>query len=81
MSNTFKLYEHDHWFKQYEDIKNNLYMIQLAYNFEKWLDENIIYNYDVNCDEHYNDPRNCNYVIIEFNNETDALAFKLRWEE
>lgn len=70
--------EHDHFYKQYEDFKNNMYFLFLNDDIEKWIEENLTGSYDINCDGYYEYDR-CNYIIIEFENEGDAVAFKLRW--
>lgn len=73
-----KINEHDHFYKQYEDRKNNMYFIFLNDDIEKWIEENLTGSYDINCDSYYEYDR-CNYIIIEFEKEEDAVAFKLRW--
>lgn len=73
-----KIYENDHFYKQYEDYKNNLYMLLLNDDIEKWIKENLTSSYDINGDDYYEYDR-CNYIIIEFEKEEDAMAFKLRW--
>lgn len=77
---SFKIYEHDHFYRQYEDRKNNLYMLNLNKELEDWLDNNIKEEYSINCDDHCNDPHRCNYMYIEFTEITDAMAFKIYWE-
>lgn len=81
---SFKIYEHDHFYKHYEDYKNGLYMICLNDNIEKWLDENIQTRYDINVDDYYNSrwgsaQKKVDHVIIEFIDREDAMAFKLMW--
>ncbi len=70
--------EHDHFYKQYEDFKNNMYFLFLNDDIEKWIEENLTSRYDLNVDDYYEYDR-CNYIIIEFEKEEDAVAFKLRW--
>lgn len=79
MKKYMKIYEHDHFYKQYEDRKNNLYMLLLNDDIEKWIKENLTSSYDINGDDYYEYDR-CNYIIIEFEKEEDAMAFKLRWQ-
>ena len=73
-----KIYEYDHFYKSYEDYRNNLYILILNNDVKDWLTENIISDYDINVDDYYEYDR-CDYIIIEFENEIDAMAFKLRW--
>jgi len=77
MNYTIKIYEHNHFHKEYEDYKNNLYILMLNDDVEKWIEENLTGNYDINCDDYY--EYDCCYMIIEFINDEDAMAFKLRW--
>ncbi len=70
--------EYDHFYRTWEDVKHGMFIIQLNDNLEKWLNENITSNYDVNCDDIYSNS-NYHFAIIEFTNEEDAMAFKLRW--
>lgn len=79
MKKYIKIYEYDHFYKQYEDRKNNLYMLLLNDDIEKWIKENLTSSYDINGDDYYEYDR-CNYIIIEFEKEEDAMAFKLRWQ-
>ncbi len=73
-----KIYEHDHFYKSYEDRRNNLYMLLLNDDIVEWMVENITGDYDINVDDYYEYDR-CNFMIIEFAKEEDAVAFKLRW--
>ena len=73
-----EIYEHDHFYKSYEDRRNNLYILFLNDDIEKWIEENITSRYDLNMDDYYEYDR-CDYIIIEFENDEDAVAFKLRW--
>ena len=73
-----EIYEDDHFYKSYEDRRNNLYILFLNGDIEKWIEENITSRYDLNMDDYYECDR-CNYIIIEFENDEDAVAFKLRW--
>ena len=78
MSISFEIYEHDHFHIEWEDMRNGLYFTVLNDDVGSWLKENLAGNYDVNCDDYLNDI-DCDYLIIEFTNEEDAVAFKLRW--
>ena len=95
--------EHDHFYKQYEDFKNNMYFLCLNDDIEKWIEENLTSRYDLNVDDYdnvktipavieesltgsydincdgYYEYDHCNYIIIGFEKEGDAVAFKLRW--
>jgi len=73
-----KIYEHDHFHKEYEDFRNNLYLTVINDDITVWLYENIIGGYDINVDDYYEYDQ-CNYIFIDFENEEDAVAFKLRW--
>lgn len=79
MNYSFKIYEYDHFGKYWEDRKNGLFMLELNCDIEKWLDEHISEYYDINCDDYYDNPDKCDFMIIEFANEREALTFKLRW--
>ena len=70
--------EHDHFYKQYEDFKNNMYFLCLNDDIEKWIEESLTGSYDINCDGYY-EYDHCNYIIMGFEKEGDAVAFKLRW--
>ena len=72
-----KIYEHDHFNKQYEDYKNNMYLLMLNDDIEKWIKDNLSGSYDINCDDYVSD--HCDFIVIEFTNIDDAMAFKLRW--
>ena len=76
-SYSFKLYEHDHFYKTYEDVKNNLYILELTDSMANWIDENIEGHFDINCDNYYS--HNGGHIIIEFSDVTEAMAFKLYW--
>ena len=77
MKKCMKIYEHDHFHLEYEDYKNNLYILVLNDEIEKWIEENLIGSYDVDVEDYYN--RLSDTVVIEFTHAEDALAFKLRW--
>ena len=73
-----KIDEHDHFYKQYEDYKNNMYFLTLNDDIEQWIAENLTGGYDINGDGYYEYDR-CHFMIIEFETDEDAMAFKLRW--
>ena len=75
----FRIYEHDHFYRQYEDVRNNLFMLILNQDLEDWLEENMKGRYDVNCDDYYDTRGRSAHMIIEFTDEADAMAFRLRW--
>ena len=52
---------------------------EIEEGLEEWLDENMPDRYIMECEFIPNDIMEC-AVILEFKNETDAMAFKLRWE-
>lgn len=72
-----KIYEHDHFYKQYEDYRNNMYFLILNDDVEKWIEENLAGSYDINVDDYLNYKES--YIIIEFQTNEDAMAFKLMW--
>lgn len=73
-----KIYEHDHFHREWEDYKNNLYMLLLNDDVEQWVEENLTGTYDINCDDYLIDSH-CGMMIIDFSNNEDAMAFILRW--
>lgn len=77
MSYEFKIYEYDHFYRAYEDRRNNLYILTLNDDVEKWLDKNVISTYDINCDDHYNNGDD--FIIIEFKDLDDAFCFEMWW--
>jgi len=79
MKKYMKIYEHDHFYKTYEDRRNNLYLLMLNEDIGIWIKENLSGSYDINGDDYYEYDR-CNYIIIEFEKEEDAMAFKLTWQ-
>jgi hypothetical protein len=81
MAIIIKLYEVDHFYKKYEDYKNNLYMLELNDKIIEWLDDNMIGSYDIDEDDYdtYHQYGDCDYIYIIFTEEADAVAFKLRW--
>lgn len=73
MVHCFKIYENDHFYKRYEDRKYNLYILYLTDDVEEWIDENIIGEYDISYGEKSDE------TMMVFDDETDAMAFKLQW--
>ena len=74
MSRRLELYEYEHYHKRYEDTKHNLYIPELHHDIQKWIDENIAGDYDLENDDVYYDV-----ISIIFDDDVDAMAFKLRW--
>lgn len=75
-----EIYEDDHFYKAYEDRRNDLYILTLNDDVATWIYENMGNKYDINCDDYVNDrSQRCDFIIIEFETEEDAMAFKLRW--
>lgn len=77
MSEDIEIELFDFFHLEYEDFKHNMVNIVMNDDIQKWIDENFISAYDINCDSFYNDG--IKTLIIEFENDADALAFKLMW--
>lgn len=70
-----------HYTWHYEDHKNNMYILYLNDDIEKWMEENIEGEWDIH-NEHMSGylvgGANMTHSLM-FENEEDAVAFKLRW--
>ena len=74
---TLEIDEYNHFYRSYEDYKHGLFILHLNDEVEKWMIENLTDCYDINCDNYF--VYNNSHIIVEFTDETDAIAFKLRW--
>jgi len=68
--------EYDHFRWHAEDAKHGLYIVYLNDNIEQWIDENIEGKYEIEYDTYFHHSLQ---PTMTFENEEDAIAFKLRW--
>ena len=78
MKRYMKIYEYDHFHKDYEDRRNNLFLTVLNEDVGLWIHENLSGSYDITLDDYYESDE-CSYIFIEFETNEDAMAFKLMW--
>lgn len=78
--NSVKIFQEDHFIKSYEDRKNNLFIIELNNDVDQWIQKNVKGDYDLDCEELYTSDTDIDYVYVIFEDEDDALRFKLRWK-
>lgn len=78
MSYSVEIYEDEHFYKSYEDLRNNLYILYLADEVEAWCEEHVKNDYDMYCEDYYME-RDSHAVSMEFENERDAFAFEMEW--
>ena len=78
---SVEIHEHDHFYKTYEDYRNNLYILNLNDDIDAWIKENVKNHWDIDCEDYYQNSSKCEHMFILFTDEIDAMAFKLRWCE
>ena len=77
-----KIKEYVHYKIHGEDTKHGIFVLYLNHEIEEWMKENIEGDWDICSEEvdyydHIIPPPHTSSLVFE--NDMDALAFKLRW--
>lgn len=83
MNYSVEIKEKVHYNWECEDSLHNMYILYLNDDIEKWMEENISEEYNIEYAEqpihHRYGPNQRTLPKMIFENEADAVAFKLMW--